>query len=113
MAPLVSQLAARGAQHDAPPAYADPGAAERVAAGRGLLEHGVQVGIDGRERPAVRAEPLELRVVAVAARAAPQHRARQQRLAPQRHQAARIEVAGMYGPEPHGRVQGIMAAGYA
>ena len=47
----------------------------------------------------MRAKPCELRVMAVALRAPAQYRLREQRLAPQRHQALRVEIARMEGPE--------------
>jgi len=57
-------------------------AVEGVAPGDGLGVDRHQIGIDGCARSAASAESLELRMVAIAERAAVQHMARKQRLAP-------------------------------
>ena len=60
----------------------------------------------------MRAEALQLRVVAVAAGFPAQHRAREQALAPQREQPARIQIPGMKTPQPHAQLRIRLAYAY-
>lgn len=84
-----------------PPRRAELGAIEPVAARVRLVDDAVQVQIDRGQRIGEVAEPRELRVVAVAAGRAAQHGTREQTLAPQRDQAAGVEVTWVDRPEPH------------
>lgn len=68
---------------------------ERVATSSGLGMHGYQVAVNRGKRSRVLAKSLELRMVAIATRAAAQHFARKQSLSPERDQALRVKVLGM------------------
>ena len=101
MPPFVLELSARLDQPPRRAARAQFPAVEAVAAALGLGVNAGQIGIDRGDRIGMGAEAHELRVAAVAARAALEHPPGEQRFAPERDQPARVEVAGMNGPEPH------------
>src|SRR5690606_41678191 len=112
----------RGAGHGAPPEQQLPlrlelaprddyalygayraylGAVKTIAARQRLVMDGAQVGADRIAWIGVGAETLKLRVMAIAPGPATQHRPRKQRLAPQRDEPLRVEIAGMERPQPH------------
>src|SRR5690349_9618173 len=88
---LVPELSFGGRDPDARPRSRDLRAIERITAPLGLLQHRVEISVDGGARRGVRTEALELRMVPIAARASAKHRLREQPLAPERHQPARVE----------------------
>lgn len=102
MAPLERKLLARHRNGPHPARRADLAAIERVAATIRLGVYLRPIRIDGRSRKGVRAKPLELRMVPVAAGFAAQECLCEQRFAPKRDESLGIEVAWMQAPEPHG-----------
>ena len=80
---------------------ADLGAVKGVAARCGFSVDGAQVCADGVTRRCVGAEPLKLRVMAIAFGRAPKYRSSKQRLTPQGDKPLRIEIAGVNRPQPH------------
>src|SRR5690349_19162832 len=54
-----------------------------------------------RDQPRLASEALQLRMTRVAARAAGEHRLREQTLAPERDQPLRVEILRMHRPEAH------------
>ena len=74
---------------------------EAVAAAIRLVGHVGQVGVDARQRRRQSAEANQLRMAAVAAGLAAQHRARQQPFAPQGDESFRVEQRGVETPEAH------------
>ena len=97
--PLVFELARGTADPKAAADRAHLAAIEGVTTRLRLPQHRSQEGVDGRAREWVCLESMELRMVAVAPGFAAQDRARQQRFSPQRHEALRIKIFGMEGPE--------------
>src|SRR3954451_795874 len=74
---------------------------EVVAALIGFIRDITEVDGDGRGGITMLAEPIELRMVSIAARKPGQHRLGQQPFPPERHQPLRVEVPGMERPEAH------------
>ena len=99
--PLVLDLAAGGAQTNPAPNRGKLAPIECVTTRLRLVGDRMEKGVDGRARRGMGPEALELRVVPVASRGTAQHRAGEQRLAPQRHKSSRVEVPGMQCPESH------------
>jgi hypothetical protein len=101
MAPFIAHLSTgyRDCQLDT--ASADFAAIEGKAARPGFAVDRMKIPGDGGERLRMLPESSELRVVSIATSVAAQYRLRQQGLAPQRHQALRIEIFGMQGPKTH------------
>src|SRR5690606_21142938 len=83
------------------PAAPDPLAREAVAPRRRLVVDGREVGGDRGGRRLARPEALELRMLAVAGGPTAQHRLGEQPLAPQRDEAAGIEVLRVQAPQAH------------
>lgn len=81
---------------------ANLGTVKSIAAARCFSVNGAQVRGNGGPRRCMGLEPLQLGMMPVAPGQAPKHCTGQQRLAPQRDEPLRIEVAGMDGPQPHG-----------
>src|SRR5690606_20613253 len=84
---------------------ADAAPVEAVAAGIGLVRHAAQIAADRGRRVGGGAEPLQLRMVRVAARRPGEHRLREQGFAPARGEALPIQVARMQRPEPHAGIR--------
>ena len=102
MLPLVQQLPTRlGDRSNRTTERDDASRVERVAARRGLVGDGSQVGGDAGEWIGRGSKTLQLRVLRIATSAAEQHCLRKERLAPQCNQAGGVEVAWMDGPETH------------
>lgn len=103
MRPFVLELTAR---RDDPAALAqgsDLRSVEDVSPLFGFLLDNRQIAADGAARCRVLLKSHELRMVPIAPRDTTQDRARQQRLAPERHQAMRIEMRRVDGPDSHYR----------
>jgi hypothetical protein len=105
MSPLVFELAARDPDAPGTARTGDPLRLELVAAPRSFLLHRVQVRGDAPERRQVGPESGQLRVMPVSLRPAPKHRLRQQALAPQRDQAAAVQISWVEGPDSHARIR--------
>src|SRR5262249_50641571 len=99
MAPFVRDLPARHGDPARVAARADLARVERIAAMLGLAVDRGEVGVDREQRIGVRAKALELGMVAVSSRALLQDALCEQRLAPERHEPARVEVSGVERPE--------------
>ena len=102
--PFVRELAAgRGDRRDAFCGTADardPRAVEAVSAAVGLVLDRAEVARDRGTRPLRAPEARELRMMAVAHRPPGEHRLGEERLAPERDQAARVEERRVERPEP-------------
>lgn len=111
---LELELAERDGDRRARRAPADLRGVERVAATIGLGEDGVEVPGDRGERLGVPAEPLELRVAAVAPGLAVKHRLREESLPPEGDEPTGVEMLGMQRPEAHAplsqRPRGVAAS---
>jgi hypothetical protein len=101
MLPFVLELTARGDDPAALTQWSDLRSVEGVSALFGFLLDNRQIAADRAARCGVFLKSQELRMVAIAPRDTTQDRARQQRLAPERHQALRIEMRRVDGPDPH------------
>ena len=78
-------------------------AVETVPATVGFVADGVEVGGDGGDLLRLRAEALQLRMVAVTAGVAGESLLGQQTLTPEGDESLGVQEAGMEGPEAHWR----------
>ena len=101
MKPLVLELPSGHSDRTSATRRADLACCERVATMDGLRVDAAKVVRDRAERRRLSAESLQLRVTLVTVRASPEHRLRQERFSPQRHEPASVEVLRMHGPETH------------
>ena len=102
MLPLVQQLpTGLGDRSIRTTGRDDASRVERVAARRGLVGDGTQVGGDAGEWVGGGSKTLQLRVPRVAASATEQHCLREECLAPQCHQTGGVEMVRMDGPQTH------------
>ena len=101
MAPLIAHLFTGHGDRQLDADGPDFAAIEGKAARLGFAVDHMKIPGDGGDRLRMLPESSELRVVSIAASLAAQYRLRQQTLAPQGHQALRIEIFGMQGPKSH------------
>jgi hypothetical protein len=99
--PLVHELTARHHNGSGAPRSADLPRRKRVAAGRRFHMEAAKILGDRAAGSSVLSKSMQLRMMTVSVRPAPQHCLRQKRLAPQRNQAARVKVLGMNRPQTH------------
>ena len=102
--PLVHELTARNGDVIGTPRAADLPRGKRIAATRRFGMNAAKVLGDRAARRGLRAKPVQLRVMHVALRSAPQYSLRQQRLTPEGNESAGVKILWMYGPETHGSV---------
>lgn len=74
---------------------------ESIAASDGFAEHRTEVGTDRRERIGREPEAMQLRMVAIAARATLEDPLRKEGLSPESHKPLRVKVSRVEGPESH------------
>src|SRR5262249_30309475 len=99
--PLVSNLAARHSNRPRAATTADLAHFEAVAAGQRLDVNRTQILDNRADMRRLRAKSDQLRMMAISVSLAAQHLLREERVTPQCHKAARVEVLGMKAPETH------------
>jgi hypothetical protein len=101
MIPLVQELTARNCDVTNASRPTDLPRCKRVSATRAVRVNATKILRDRATRRHLSAESMQLRVLRVSVRAKAQYGLRQERLPPQRNEAAGVEVLGMHGPQPH------------
>jgi hypothetical protein len=101
MIPLVHELTARDCYVTKASRPTDLPRCKRVATTRGVQVDATKILRDRAKGRNLSAESMQLGVMRVSIRATSQYGLRQERLAPQRNEAASVKVLGVHGPKTH------------